>query len=256
MKHLSPVESAYLEFLRSGMDTQIQETLNWYDEHEDDLHDLNSSEEFEDEYGKQWLEMILITLMNAMYEKNAYYMQYFYNSGSNLAYNHMNREKVYLSSDEQALNNLTKYTNGVVESINSEFAVGVRNTLHNHIDDGSLDQFRNDLLDLPYTPVITHFSVDNRCVFATKTEYARGVNTGLLQGYSNYGVDTYDWITSGLSNVCKTCKSYEENNPYTLNEIINMMPCHPNCVCSVKANLPKVLYLQTNPRVVDLTPKK
>ena len=256
LKDLSLIEKAYLKFLRDGVDAQIDTTLSWYDEYYEDLTGLHDKEDFDDYYADSFLEMILITMMNNLLNHNRDYIHRFYMSGSNLGYNHMGKSSQFLPSDEESLNILTDYTNTVVESINGEFNYGVRNILGEHIENGTLDQFKKDLIKLPYTPIDTHFSVDNRCIFTTKTEYARGVNTGLLQSYSNYGVDQYDWVTSGLSNVCKTCKGYEAGNPYTLNEIMGMMPCHPNCVCSVKARLPKILYLQDKPQIVNMTPKK
>ena len=256
IKGLSPVESAYLEFLRSSVDEQVHNTLKWYDEYQEDLKKLHDMGEFEDYYNDSRLEMVLITFLGGLLDKNTEFIKNFYISGSNLADSHMGKNTHLLSSDEEALSILTNYSNGVVESINQEFAYGMKQCIGRHIENKTLTDFKKDLIGLPYTPITTPFSVDNRCVFTTKTEYARGVNTGVLQGYSNYGVDVYDWVTSGLPNVCDTCKDYEANSPYTLNEIINMCPCHVNCVCSMKAKLPKELYLQETPVIVDLTPKK
>ena len=143
-----------------------------------------------------------------------------------------------------------------MDSINGEYMKGVIDTIGDSIEKG--DNFSSlgaDLLSLSYIPIDNKFPVNTRCLFTAKTEYARSVNTGVLQAYSNYGVDQYDWITTGLPNVCKNCLEIESNGPYTLNEIINLMPVHVNCCCSVKGRLHRNQSLRRNPRVIDLTPK-
>lgn len=255
LKDLSHSETEYLSFLRDGLDTQTSHVFTFLDLHYSELNDLDTLDDWLHHYEDSWLEMVLITLMNQVLDANKGYITNFYNQGSNLAYSHMGKDKLFLGSDRRALDNLISYTNGVVESINSEYRNGLVNKIGEHIENDSLDSLRQELLTLTTKPLESPFSVDTRCIFATKTEYARGVNTGLLQSYSNFGVDQYDWVTSGLPNTCKRCLELEDNSPYTINEIMEYACPHPNCVCSFKARLPKVLYLSDNPIVVDLTPK-
>ena len=256
LKDLTPVEADYLNFLRDGVDQQIGIYLDYIENHYDELEKLETREEWEKYYRKNEIWELLLTLFGNISFDNFRRISDFYYRGGSLAYSHMGVNPTPNLSDKKALENLNKYTGSVVDSINTEFSNGVKDCIGEHIQDNTLDSVKEDILGLRYKPLKSPFSVDTRSIFTTKTEYARGVNTGLLQGYSNYGVDQYEWVTSGLPNVCKTCKSYEENNPYTLNEIINMLPVHVNCVCTVKAKLPKELYLQKKPVIVDLTPKK
>ena len=180
----------------------------------------------------------------------------------------MDKQPVQTKKDRQALNNLTQYNQQVIQSINSELASGIVAGIGKSIDEGTLNTFTDNLFEtqnnkLPYIlgddGIIDNpqrFSVDTRCVFTAKTEYARAVNTGLLQSYTNYGVKKYELITSGLPTVCNKCLEYESHNPYTLDEITSILPVHVNCVCSVKGVLPVNMSLQSNTPVIDLTPNK
>ena len=213
LKDLGYGEIKYLKFLREGIDSQLINTFTFIDEYGDDLSALGDMSDWQEYYTDSWLEMLLITMMNNMLDANKKYINDFYNQGSNLAYSHMGKDKLFLESDKQALNNLINYTGSVVESINKEYTNGLVNSIGEHVENNTLDTLKQDILTLNTEHWKTPFSVDTRCIFATKTEYARSVNTGLLQGYSNYGVDLYDWVTSGLPNTCKRCLELENNNP-------------------------------------------
>ena len=228
LKDFTYPENHYLSFLRSNIDDFIDEANKWTSANTDELKGLHDEGDWE-EYYSEMLEMLLITMMNTMLTNNHQHIRNFYIGGNNLAHNHMDTPNELYSSDEIALQKLYNYTDTVMDSINTEFIKGIKQTIGKNITNKTYDNIQWDIIQLPYTKIQSPFTIDTRCVFATKTEYGRSVNTGLLQGYSNYGVDTYDIITTGLPNVCKTCEGYEENNPYTLNEIINMLPVHPNC---------------------------
>ena len=256
LKDLSPHESRYLKVFRDNIDNFLIHTYEWYEVFYTDLHDLSDNDEWEDYFNGSELEKILITMLGRLDNHVRQPLGDFYRSGGRLAYSHMGKPYEFRDSDRKALNNLQDYVSTVSDSINSEFCLGIKKSIGEHIENRTLDQLKDDLFQLRFKPIESRISPETRCLFTTKTEYARAVNTGLLQGYSNYNVDLYDWVTSGLPNVCKKCLELEENNPYTLNEVINYACPHPNCVCSFKARLPKKLYLKENPRIIDLTPKK
>ena len=270
LKDLSLAEQSYLQLLRDGIDDQINTSITWLNDNRNELKELHDFNDWLEYYKGSELERILLTLLDDTVNKSIQPLYNFYNTGGSLAYKHMSKPSVFQESDHKSLNILSDFNKTVVSSINTEFTVGVVDSIGKSIEDKSYDY--ESLFDLRsnsgkdkfnlnktlYSKVgdLNNFSTDTRCLFAVKTEYARAVNTGLLQAYSNYGVDSYEWVTSGLPNVCKQCLSYEEESPYTLNEIINMMPVHVNCVCSVKGLFNNnYLELDDTPVIVDLTPK-
>ena len=256
LKDLSPAEHYYLNALQDGIDEQISSVIDWIEKHKKDLDNLDDKSEFEEYYLGSSLEEVWLTLLSSNVNKGVKPLYNFYRNGGDLAYTHMNKSSMFLDSDKKALDNLNNYVGSVVNSINGEFAYGVKNLIGESIESNRVEELNTDLLELRSKPIDSRFSVDTRCLFTAKTEYARCINTGLLQAYSNYGVDDYDWITSGLPTTCKQCVYLEANSPYTLDEIIRLACPHVNCVCSFKANLPNNLHPTTNPRIVDLTPKK
>lgn len=254
LKDLSLAEQYYLGVLRDGVDDTINNSINWVDDNSDDLKHLHTVHDWHEYYDDSNLESIWITLLNKNIEKSILPLYKYYRSGGDLAYKHMSAEPVFMNSDKQALDNLTNYVGKVVASINGELQDGIKKSIGTHIDENKLSDVNRDLITLNTKPLDTHFSIDNRCLFTAKTEYARSVNTGLLQAYSNYGVNNFDWVCSGLPNTCNVCLELEANSPYTLNEIMKHACPHPNCVCSFKARLPVKLELDKNPIVVNITP--
>lgn len=254
VKTLSPAESFLLKRLRKNTTDILNSSLDWLSGNREILEDMSDEDEWNDFYfHDSELEMLLISLFGHMNQRTVPLIESFYRQGASLGYSHMNKGFLFRDSDNESLNILKNYFGNVVDSINGEYITGIVDTIGRNITDNTIDNINNDLVDLVYTPIDNRFNIDTRCIFTAKTEYGRGVNTGLLQAYSNYGVDNYDWITTGLPNVCDKCKSIEGNGPYTLNEIINIGMVHPNCACSVKGRLQNNLHLKRNPVIIDLT---
>ena len=265
LKDLNNAEMYYLRILRDGVDTTINSSINWINNNSDELNSLHDSNDWKDYFPGSELEEIWITLLNRNVDAGLRPLHDYYVSGGNLAYSHMSKNPVFQDSDRQAVDNLGRYVSKVITSINSELTNGLHYKIGENIE-SKADY--SDLLDsgvkpLHYyetingKPVVkkSYFSPYTRCLFTAKTEYARAVNTGLLQAYANYGVNNFDWVTSGLDNVCSDCLELEDGSPYTLDEILRLgCPYHVNCACSVKARLPVNIHLIHNPRVVDLTP--
>ena len=270
LKDLSSAEEYYLTTLSDGVDATVNSSLDWVIHNQTDLSLLNDWDDWRDYYIGSDLEMILITLLNKIMDKSIVPLENFYRSGGHLASRHMNTPYKFTDNDEKALGIHQDYVKTVVKSINGELINGVYNSIGEHVNNKTTSALNKDLIGLTVKPVtfyeldattgeyIVHkgyFSPYNRCLFTAKTEYSRAVNTGLLQQYSNYGVTEYDWVTSGLPNVCKECLSIEGGSPYSLEEIVSIgLPHHPNCSCSIKGRFNKRLN-SVNSRVVDLTPK-
>ena len=268
LKTLSSAEQYYLKSLRDVVDSTLLDSMTWVNDNKDFLKTFHTKEEFleyihdEEEFSK-----VLLTLANYMENVCCQPLSGFYDSGSRLAYNHLQKNPVPNQIDEQAKQLHQEYVKTLASSIHTDLTNNIINNIGNNIENNNIENITNDLLTIntrvceSYTDsdgvvVKPRFSTDTRLLYTTKTEYARAVNTGLLQAYNHYGVDSYDWVTTGLPNVCNYCKELENGGPYTLNEIINMIPVHVNCSCSVKARLPNNLHLNNKPQVIDLTPSK
>lgn len=259
LKTLSHNEESYLNILNQGVSDILDASIDYVALNIDSLNGLDDDvdeELFGREFWDGFTEQVLITMLWNNVSLGTRPLRKFYLGGSRIAYNELDLQQSFYNTDQQALNNLEEYVGSVVKSINNEYCIGVKQCLFdNRYED--LDTIHDKLLVLGDTPIHSNVCVNNRCLYTTRTEYARAVNTGLLQTYCNYGVSEVDWVTSGLGNVCNECLEIEEGSPYTVDEVIGLgIPHHPNCQCSVKAHLPINPSLQHNGRVVDLTPKK
>ena len=47
----------------------------------------------------------------------------------------------------------------------------------------------------------------------------------------NYGLNSFDIINYNDIGVCRTCIEIILNNPYTLEEVMSLLPVHPFCRC-------------------------
>ena len=73
-----------------------------------------------------------------------------------------------------------------------------------------------------------------RAKMIARTEIIRAHHQAMVQEYRNWGVEGVtvqaEWRTAGDDRVCEECSSME-GNVYTLDEIENMIPRHPQCRC-------------------------
>ena len=270
LKGFNNAEMYYLRILRDGVDNTINSGINYVNSNFDDLNTLHDHLDWHDYYEDTGeLDSILYNVKQSNINNGLEPIYDFYRSGGDLASAHMHKELVDNEATTIGLQLLSQFISTVIDSINSELIIGMTQLIGQSIEDKDLESFARNMLDAPYTSGdtkfhlskdvihskgLSSFSTDTRCIFAAKTEYNRCVNTGLLQQYENYGVDSFDWITSGLPNTCKECLNIESKSPYTLDEIMSIgLPHHPNCECSIKARLPVNISLKNNPRVVDLT---
>lgn len=256
-KTLSTNEQSYLDLINEGVSDILTASIKLTSLYEDELNGLDDEvtyEYFGETFYPHFLEQIMITLMNRNKARARTPLRKFYNAGVKIASDELGVNGGFYNTDKQALRNIENYVGGVVGSINEEFVSGVVKTLYDNRYDGA-SVINEKLIGLADTPIHSHINVNTRCLFTVKTEYARAVNTGLLQTYVNYGVKECDWVTSGLKNTCDYCLELEANSPYTLEEVLELGCPHVNCCCSFKARVPVNPSLVLNGRVVDLTPK-
>lgn len=80
-----------------------------------------------------------------------------------------------------------------------------------------------------------------RAQMLARTEIIRAHHKATIQEYRNWGVEGVnveaEWVTAGDSKVCPICEKIakggkNKDGVYSLDEVENMLPVHPNCRCS------------------------
>lgn len=255
LKTLSPSETRLMNDLQGNVNELLDYSLNWINDNYSILSDFESKDDWDSFFQESEFRLLIFQLLDKLNYDVLVNFKSFYNAGAILAYNHLDKQVLFRESDEKSFGILEDYVKSVLDSIGGEFIYGIKEVIGDAVDEGDgFDKLGGDLLSLPFTPIDNVFSVNVRCLFTAKTEYARAINTGLLQAYSNYGVDSFDWVCSGLSNVCNKCLEIEKGGPYSLKELMVIGMPHPNCACSVKGRLHLNHSLKSNPVIVDLTP--
>lgn len=252
MKKLSRAEIAFLTLLRNGLDSQFDYTTSWLiSSNGNRFMNAVNHDNFDDEFNDSKIREILIDLIIQNSLNGTSLLKKFYLQGSRLGYYQLGQGSLFGKSDKRAVEILTNYVQEVINSINTEYAIGIRETLRKNIDTPS--NIRSDLINLAYTPIQSKIPVDTRCQFTARTEYARAVNTGTLQAFANYGVQKVNIITAGDERVCNTCRYYEAHNPFDLEIAMKLLPMHPNCRCSFGPVIYYDLSRIKDPIVVNLT---
>lgn len=252
-KRLSKDEKDYLKFLHNGIDNNIQYVVKWLSSN--DAIELLSVDEddFKDEFLNSDLYLNLNNLFLKNKNDNEKFINKFYNKGSKLGYDDLGRMLPFTSSDGEALDILNEYVGDVVENVNIECGIGIQDVLMlNVMGVLGANEIKENILKVPYTTVRSNISVTSRCNMIARTEYGRAINTGVLQAYSNSGVNEVNINTTGLSNVCDDCLELEKNNPYSIEEAMELLPLHPQCACSYSPAYSSVENVD-NPIIIDLT---
>ena len=252
-KRLSHSEKQYLNTLLDGLNNQIITTNNW----------LNTSEAYDlfldkpsdvKEYLKDTrLYNSLFNIIEGNVDDSIDYVNRFYRTGKRVASAQLGYSLGMLPSDREALTILTDYNANLVEDINKELLTGIIDTVSIGILGGiALSKLKQEVIDLPHTPIDSSVSVETRVNMTARTEYTRSTNTGTLQTYANSGVTQAEIVTAGDDLVCTLCGDLEANNPYNLEEISDLLPVHSNCRCGVHL-LKSSDDVPDNPIIIDLT---
>ena len=231
-KGFSRDEKSFYNILSNGIDENLLYTLSWLKSHEaGELLDAEDEEEFDELFAAS----ILHAELNNRIQRNTLNgikpLSRFYKVGSRLGYYDLRREQRYTKTDREALSILNQYVGDTVYSVNVDSCLGIKDIIMMGALGGlALSAIGDNILKSPYT--MTRHSgatVDVRCTMIAATEYGRTVNTGLMQAYVNNGVYTVDIKTAGDDRVCDDCREIEDNNPYTIEEAMGLLPVHPDC---------------------------
>ena len=225
-------ERNFYNTLANGIDENILYVLSWLKTYEaSELLDADDEDEFDDIFAASGLHDELNKRIQRNTLNGIAPLSRFYKVGSRLAYNQYRQTQRYTPQDAEALEILNQYVGDTVYNVNVDSCLGIKDILLMGALTGiGISKLGEKLLQSPYT--ITPHSgatVDTRCTMISVTEYGRSVNTGLLQGYVNLGVYYVDIKTAGDDRVCDDCLEIEENNPYSIEEAMSLLPVHASC---------------------------
>ena len=256
-KKIGQSETRYKNNILYGFDKQLKSTSEWlgtteardfFRQEKIDLHNfLKESELYKN----------LDKIIQSNASSSEQYVETFYKQGSKKGHKDIKRTLKFTKADEKALYYLKNYNFKLIRNVNNDLRYGLRRSLTRAVIEGkSIGELRKEILELPLTP-IRNFSPHTRARMIARTEYSRARNTGNLQAYANYGVETVEIITANDNFVCDLCLDIEEHNPYSITDSNNLPPFHTNCRCTVAPVTALSSYQNApleNPNIVNLIP--
>lgn len=178
-----------------------------------------------------------------------------YRIGSSYAHKSINKEFTNLTpSDEKSIRKLL----GGVKKIIRRFDKTIRNDITSFISkcrglkpEDTLKRLESWISLNITTPI----SAKVRSEMIARTEMNRSFTNGVLQTYANYGLNSFDIINYNDIGVCETCISIIQDNPYTLEEVMRLLPVHPHCrcLCVIRHTTTEIpLDIIDNPKIIDM----
>ncbi|MBQ6220036.1 MAG: hypothetical protein IJH63_00300 [Methanobrevibacter sp.] len=231
-KSFSRGERSFYNTLHNGIDNNILYVLSWLKTHEADwLLGFDDEDEFDEAFRVSQLYSELKKRIKSNADNGIGLLPRFYRIGSRVGALDLHKRTDFTNRDQQALNILFDYNTELITNVNVDSCLGIKDILMA----GAMGAIAFNKLNesiLNSSNVVTRHSgasIRNRCTMIARTEYGRTVNTGLLQCYVNNGVYSVDIVTAGDDRVCDDCIEIERNNPYSIEEAMNLIPVHSNC---------------------------
>lgn len=157
-----------------------------------------------------------------------------YDEGKYHAINELNVTPVDFINESLTIATIKHQNHQVVGDLINEVSNNMKDVVWNGIKDKlNIDEIASKLVSNGLKPK-GKFSVEQRARMIAVTERNRAYNTAKLQTYHNYGVKLVDIVTAGDSKVCTICIKNAESNPYTIQEVQELVPSHVYCRCTVK----------------------
>lgn len=256
-KSFSRGEKSFYNILHNGIDNNIYYVLSWLKTHEADwLLGFDDEVDFNDAFKVTQLYSELKTRIKSNSDKGISLLPKFYRIGSRVGALDLHKRTDFTNRDQKALNILFDYNADLITNVNVDSCLGIKDILMaGAMGAIAINKLSESILNSPN--IITRHSgatVRHRCTMIARTEYGRTVNTGLLQCYVNNGVYSVDIVTAGDDRVCDDCLEIERNNPYSIEEAMNLIPVHSLCRCSIKYDNGSLLDPElTSDWVVNLT---
>lgn len=110
--------------------------------------------------------------------------------------------------------------------------------------------------ELGITDTVGRFiPAERRARMMARTEMIRAHHIGMVQEYKNWEIEDVrvraEWRTAGDRRVCAECAALESRT-FTLKEIENMIPYHPECRCVALPKRPQDARLGVQPEIVEM----
>ena len=155
-----------------------------------------------------------------------------YRIGKSYANKSIGKSVKKLTTDTQTLKQLYKGVNSILGKFKNILIEDIKECLKKSAETkdtiteaiGKIERILTQHHTTPIAPI-------TRSEMIARTEMNRSFNTGVLQTYANYGLDSFDIVNDNDIGVCETCIYLIANNPYTLQELLEIFPIHPNCRC-------------------------
>ena len=256
-KSFSRGEKSFYNILHNGIDNNIYYVLSWLKTHEANwLLGMDDEDDFDEAFRVSQLYSELKKRIIENKNNGISVLPKFYRMGSRVAALDLRKRGDFTTRDQKALNILFDYNSELITNVNVDSCLGIKDILMaGAMGTIALNKLSENILNSPN--IVTRHSgatVRHRCTMITKTEYGRTVNTGLLQGYVNNGVYSVNIVTAGDDRVCDDCIEIENNNPYSVDEAMNLIPVHSLCRCSIRADNHTMLDPElTSDWVVNMT---
>lgn len=252
--NLSLAEKQYLQHLIDGMDEQLIRTGQWLNTPEARHYFMTHANDVQDFFKESGIREELKPLLEANIEGSESYIKQFYKVGAELGYADLNSKLLFTQADQEAFYFLKKYNFDLIKDLNKELQEGIQEVITRSVLEGNgYKETARLLLEIPLTPLEnSRISLRQRAEMIARTEHARAVNTGSLQAYTNMGVTEVNILTVGDSDVCDYCLDLEDNNPYSLEEAMTLLPAHPNCRCSYTPVIDSINH-EADQVIVNLT---
>lgn len=236
-KKFSRDERNFYNVLRNGIDSSLVYSISWLKTHEANrLLDITDEDEFAEAFRESELYRELNKRIKQNVDNGISVLPAFYRKGTRLAALDLRKHPEFNTRDQRALNILFDYNSELINNVNIDTCLSIKDIIFAGGFAGlALSKITENILNAPNTMSKYSGATPNmRCTMIATTEYGRTVNTGVLQYYVNQGVYMVDIVTAGDDLVCDDCLEIERNNPYEIEEAMNLIPVHSRCRCSLK----------------------
>ena len=236
-KKFSRDERNFYNVLANGIDSSLMYSISWLKTHEANrLLDVDDEDEFDEMFMNSELYRELNKRIRQNVDKGISVLPAFYRKGTRVAALDLRLHPEFNSRDQRALNILFDYNTEIINNVNIDTCLSIKDIIYAGGFAGlAVSKIAENILNAPNAMSKYSGATPNtRCTMIATTEYGRAINTGVLQCYVNHGVYMVDIVTAGDDRVCVDCLEIERNNPYEIEEAMNLIPVHSQCRCSIK----------------------
>lgn len=176
-------------------------------------------------YLQDKFELLLLPLLMEHYEES-----------NKLVYSSFNLNPVLTDNDLLNFIKIKQYNYDLLTNLCDDLDKNFKDIiLDGVINKKSASDITQELEIAGISPLNKH-TAQQRAKMIARTEVNSIKNKAKLQAYKDNGVQWVDINTMGDNRVCQDCINLEENNPYPIDEIWDLIPVHPNCRCFYTAS--------------------